>query len=139
MVQNYRTKVGRIPRLHTYPSLRVDRADAVAMAIALPMLLIASLGTAGPRGRHSQTPGSGKASSGGVAGPDHSVLERFRAVVEQAAHFDRTGRKMEAAKQYREAVQLWPEFETGHFNLAMSLQETGHLSEAQHHFARTLE
>jgi tetratricopeptide (TPR) repeat protein len=109
------------------------------MAIALPMLLIASLGTAGPRGRHSQTPGSGKASSGGVAGPDHSVLERFRAVVEQAAHFDRTGRKLEAAKQYREAVQLWPEFETGHFNLAMSLQETGHLSEAQHHFARTLE
>ena len=113
-----------------------QRVRSTTLLLALLLSAGVSTGRGRKKARGSSSSGSG---SGSHPPPDRSTWQRLRPVMEQADQLDQSGRKAEAVERYREALELWPDFDHGHYNLALCLQESGRLGEAQHHFDRTLE
>ena len=114
-----------------------------ARALLLGLMALSAASVAGRARKPSgSSRGTGSTPAGRAAGPrappDRATLLALRPLIERADQLDQAERKPEAVEKYREALALWPDFEMGHFNLALCLQESGRLLEAHSHFSRTL-
>jgi tetratricopeptide (TPR) repeat protein len=71
--------------------------------------------------------------------PQRATMLALQPLMLAAERFEKAGELPRAIDKYREALHVWPDFDMAHYNLALSLQESGRAAEAHAHFRRTLE
>ena len=109
----------------------------VALALAAALLLLLNGPVYGKRRRKASLKPAAEQAPPSM--PDRETLLKLRPIMEKAERLETAGRKEEAAGTYLEAIDIFPEFDMAHFNLALTLEEMGQFRGASTHYHRTLQ